>query len=77
MIRQIFINDQPQQLFTNKVGIEFKMLVNDLLTTNKEIKEQFNECKEFLTIGLVSDLEVFVWGDEDSKTFELKEVDLI
>ena len=77
MIRQIYINDDPLQLFTNKVGIEFKMLVDDLLTNNKEVKEQFNECKELLTIGLVDNLEVYVWGDEDSKTITLKELDLI
>ena len=77
IIRQIYLNDNPLNLFTTKSGAEFEQLVRELLLNTEEVKEIFNESYALLSVGLTEELEVYVWGDEDSKTFELKEVNLI
>ena len=77
MIRQIFLNGTALNLFTDKEGAYFEMLVHELLQKNDEVKEMFNESYSLLCIGSVNDLEVYVWGDEDSKTFQLKEINIL
>ena len=77
MIRQIFLNGTALNLFTDKEGAYFEMLVHELLQKNDEVKEMFNESYSLLCIGSVNDLEVYVWGDEDDKTFELKEISVL
>lgn len=77
MIRQIYLNDKPLNLFTDKEGAYFEALIHELLQNNDEVKEMFNESYNLLCIGSTGNLEVFVWGDEDSKTFELKEINIL
>ena len=77
MVRQIFLNGTALNLFTDKDGAYFEMLVHELLQKNYEVKEMFNESYSLLCIGSINDLEVFVWGDKDDKTFELKEISVL
>ena len=77
MVRQIFLNVIALNLFTDKEGVYFEMLVHELLQNNDEVKEMFNESYNLLCIGSINNTEVYVWGDEDSKTFELKEINIL
>lgn len=75
MLRQIYINDAPLQMFTEKTGNNFLQLVNELLLFNIEFTESFNELI-YLNTELINDFEVYIKGDEDSKTITLQPLNI-